>query len=204
VAYYDYDRAEMIRFVPADARHVLDVGCAAGRFGARLRERLPAAELWGIDHVPHPSGEAHAYDQRCTGRYPDDLPERRFDCIVFNDVLEHLVDPWTALQDTRARLSERGTVVASIPNVRHRHVVRELVVRGRWDYADRGVLDRTHLRFFTRSSMLDLFRDTGYRVEHLEPLDVSSGGRLGVLNRYLGGRLQEFLTLQYALVARPC
>jgi 2-polyprenyl-3-methyl-5-hydroxy-6-metoxy-1,4-benzoquinol methylase len=203
VAYYDYDRAEMLGFVPPDVRSVLDVGCASGRFGLRLRERFPDADLWGIDRIEHPAGETNAYDQRCTGRYPDDLPARRFDCIVFNDVLEHLVDPWAALRDTRARVSSGGSVVASIPNVRHRHVVRELVVRGRWEYADRGVLDRTHLRFFTRSSMLDLFADTGYRVTRIEPLAVASGGRVGALNRWVGGRLDEFLTLQYALVARP-
>ena len=176
---------------------------AAGRFGVGLRERFPDAVLWGIDPTDHPDGATNAFDQRCTGRYPEDLPMREFDCIVFNDVLEHLVDPWAALRETRDRVSVGGSVVASMPNVRHRHVVRELVLRGRWDYAERGVLDKTHLRFFTRSSMLELFADTGYRIERIEPLAVASTGRLGTVNRWVGGRLDEFLTLQYTLVARP-
>jgi len=204
VAYYDYDRAEMLGYVPPDVGSVLDVGCAAGRFGAGLRARFPDAVLWGIDPTDPPDDGWDAYDERFTGRYPDDLPMREFDCIVFNDVLEHMTDPWAALQATRLRVAGEGSVVASIPNVRHRHVVHQLVLRGRWDYADRGVLDRTHVRFFTRSSMLGLFADAGYRVERIEPLAVEATGRMGTLNRWFGGRLEEFLTLQYALVARPC
>jgi 2-polyprenyl-3-methyl-5-hydroxy-6-metoxy-1,4-benzoquinol methylase len=203
VSYYDYDRAEMLEYVPPDVGSVLDVGCAAGRFGAELRKKFPTAVLWGIDPTDPPEDASSAYDERVTGRYPDDLPSRQFDCIVFNDVLEHLVEPWAALRATRSRVAPGGSVVASMPNVRHRHVVHELVLRGRWEYADRGVLDRTHLRFFTRSSMLELFADTGYRVDRIEPLAVATTGRLGRLNGWVGGRLEEFLTLQYALVARP-
>jgi len=200
---YDNDRPEMLAFVPADVTSVLDVGCATGRFGATLRAARPRAAIHGIDPTPHDDTRSNPYATRTTGMYPDDLPAGvRYDYIVFNDVLEHMPDPWAALTATRELLNDDGRVVASIPNVRHLTVLLPLVLKGRWRYDDSGILDRTHLRFFTRSSMRDLFESSGYEVLQVQPLRVTKPKLIGRVNRMLGGAFTEFIAHQYAVVAR--
>ena len=91
----------------------------------------------------------------------------RPDCVIFADVLEHLVDPWAAVRQAREMLAPGGALVVSIPNVLHHAVVKDLL-RGRFDYRDAGVLDRTHLRFFTAATARELVEQAGFRVERME------------------------------------
>ena len=195
-------RADMVEFVPFDASKVLDVGCAAGRFGASLRERGFDGELWGID--PELSAyEPHSvYEKQIAGCYPDDVPQgETFDCIMFNDILEHLVDPWSTLRQTHDLLGPGSSVVASIPNIRNWRVLHPLVLHGRWDYAEAGILDRTHLRFFTGATARELFESSGFVVDRLEPHNLDWNRRLRQLNRLLAGSLDDFLCLQHVVVA---
>jgi SAM-dependent methyltransferase len=198
----------MLRFIAPSARRVLDVGCSTGRFGAALRDHYPEMEVWGIDPTPHPSDRPQPYATRLVGEFPADVPSsEKFDCIVFNDVLEHLVDPWSALRQAHAHLTSRAEVVVSVPNVRHVWVLRPLLLEGRWDYQDEGILDRTHLRFFTRSTAIELLETTGYVVREVHGIewedDARTQGRLGLVNRILRGRLDDLFAQQFALVARP-
>ena len=199
---YDFRRGEMLRFLPPHLKSLLDVGCASGRFLGAVRERFPDADLWGIDPVAYDIGEDDAF-HRVVGRYPDDLPGgRQFDCIVFNDVLEHLVDPWEALRETAPLLAPGGAVVASIPNIRNVDILRGLVIHGRWEYVDKGILDRTHLRFFTRSGIVDLFERAGWQVHSIDPLNIKGRPRHAI-NRLTRGKLSGFLAEQFAVVAIP-
>jgi 2-polyprenyl-3-methyl-5-hydroxy-6-metoxy-1,4-benzoquinol methylase len=103
------------------------------------------------------------------GYFPEalgDHPER-FDLVCFNDVLEHIIDPWSLLRATRECVAPGGHVLAAIPSIQFAPIVWRLV-RGRWDYLDVGTLDRTHLRFFTRATMVEMFEQTGYRVVSCE------------------------------------
>lgn len=203
-AYDDDPRAELAPLVPAAARRILDVGCGRGTFGAGLLAHRPGAEVWGIE----PSEEAASIAQErlagaVCGLFPDDLPAdwRAFDCVTFNDVLEHLVDPWQALRDTAPLLAPGGTVFAAIPNVRYAPVALGLTLRGRWRYEDTGILDRTHLRFFTRQTCLDLFAESGYEVLSVQAAGVMPKGRW--LNDLLGHRLDGLVSTHNCLVARP-
>lgn len=201
---YDLDRREVVPFVPVGVGRLLDVGCSSGRFGALLAERDPDLELWGIDPaLVTGAGALGAYARTIDGSFPEDLPDGRFDCVVFNDVLEHVVDPWALLGGWPRWLAADGVVVASIPNVRHLTVLYRLAVKGWWRYEDTGLLDRTHLRFFTRTSIVELFEGAGLRIERLEPLNLPRRGPLGRLRRLTGRRLVDVLALQYAVVARP-
>lgn len=103
------------------------------------------------------------------GYYPEALASgsERFDAIFFIDVLEHVLDPWSLLRHAKGDLAPGGRVVAAIPSIQYAPVVRQLL-RGRWDYADTGTLDRTHLRFFTRDTMIEMFMGAGYVVERCE------------------------------------
>jgi 2-polyprenyl-3-methyl-5-hydroxy-6-metoxy-1,4-benzoquinol methylase len=162
------ERREMLAFVPPAARSVLDVGCGPGGFGQSLRQDDPSRELWAVEVDEEvAAGAARFYDRLVVGEFPGAVAGegRTFDCVVFNDVLEHTVDPWAVLRSTVPLLAPGGAVVASIPNVRNVSVVLDLVVRGNWTYRDIGILDRTHLRFFTSRSIRALFADCGFAVE---------------------------------------
>ena len=132
------------------------------------------------------------------------MPDRSFDCIVFNDVLEHLADPQSALGAARGSLTAIGSVIASVPNVRHFTVTVPLVLYGRWTYRDRGILDRTHLRFFTRSSLIGLFDASGYLVDRVEAIRLTRRkGKVARVLHLLGHRATEFLAEQYVISAMP-
>jgi len=188
VKYPDADRHSVISFIPPTAHRLLDVGCWQGAFGRELKRRNPKLEVVGIEANTAAAAVAGSrLDKVIAGRFPEDLaPENGlFDCIVFNDVLEHLVDPWEALRRTRTLLADTGKVVALIPNVRHVRAVLPLLFRGRWDYTDTGLLDRTHLRFFTRATMVELFETTGFTVESITAQDLSDVGLRGLAMRLL-------------------
>ena len=206
--YYGLARAEMLELLPAGISSLLDVGCGEGAFLAACRRRLPDVRLSGIELAESPAerGRARGLDV-VTGAFPDDLPSAaRFDCIVFNDVLEHMVDPWAALRSAGDRLADDGWVVASIPNIRNLETLSALVRHGAWDYVDAGVLDRTHLRFFTRSTILALFEGAGFEVVTIRggwPLETRRYRALRVLS-IAGGRTlyRDGCFRQFHLVAR--
>jgi 2-polyprenyl-3-methyl-5-hydroxy-6-metoxy-1,4-benzoquinol methylase len=199
-----HERPEVVKLVPAGER-LLDVGCGRGGFGYAVRAAgLSIRELWGIEPSPEAAAEAHHhFDRVITGTYPDGLSADSglFDIVVFNDVLEHMVDPWSVLEHTYTSvLAEDGVVIASLPNIRYWPVLWDLMVRGRWTYTDTGTLDRTHLRFFTRSAMLELFEKTGFDVESVTAgYAIGNGGLRDRRYRLLPAELR---TLQYLVVAR--
>jgi 2-polyprenyl-3-methyl-5-hydroxy-6-metoxy-1,4-benzoquinol methylase len=167
--YPDDPRSDVAPFVPRGFRNALEVGCGKGGFGRTLRAAAPEARLVGIEAVPEQADytrRAAVFDEVLEGYFPDVLSDRpeRFDLVVYNDVLEHIVDPWEVLRRTHDFLAPGGQVLASIPNVQFLPVVLDLL-RARWDYVESGVMDRTHVRFFTRGSMLDMFEQAGYRVD---------------------------------------
>jgi len=172
------ERLEVLPLIPTGTRALLDVGCGRGGFGRSLRNSGRVGTIWGLEQNGAFGQEASRhYDELIIGTFPEALVGHpaRFDCVVFNDVLEHMVDPWEALRQARSLLKPGGAVVASIPNVRNARTLFDLVVRGDWTYVDMGVLDRTHLRFFTKRTVRSLFSESGYRVDALH--GINSLGR---------------------------
>jgi 2-polyprenyl-3-methyl-5-hydroxy-6-metoxy-1,4-benzoquinol methylase len=193
----------MLRFVPLGGI-VLDVGCHRGGFGQSMRREDPGRILWAVEADEEVAAAARGfYDRLLVGTYPEVLADTatRFDCIVFNDVLEHMVDPWAALRATLPLLSPSGVVVASIPNVRHIKVVANLVLRGDWAYADMGILDRTHLRFFTSRTIRSLFEDCGFVLEDLEGINALGHLRFRFW-KVLAFVLRDFAYTGFAVRAR--
>jgi 2-polyprenyl-3-methyl-5-hydroxy-6-metoxy-1,4-benzoquinol methylase len=209
--YFDHPRPQMRAFVPASARTILDVGCGAGAFATGLREERRRGghelEIWGLELEPAAAAAAAGVLERVLQGPAEELvgrlPEAHFDCICCNDVLEHLAWPDRVLRDLRRVLKPGGVVVASIPNVRSFGNVWDLVVRGAWSYTDEGILDRTHLRFYTRASMGELFAAAGYRVLRQEGINPTRSWRFRVVNALTLGRWREMRYLQFACVAAP-
>jgi SAM-dependent methyltransferase len=163
--YYSQARPEVADLVPHDCKRVLEVGCAAGHLGSLLKERRH--HVTGIELVPDVSELAREHlDQVVTADVETDgfpFEPGTFDCIVFADVLEHLIDPWRVLREAVEVLAPGGAVVASIPNVQNIDVIWRLM-RGRWDYRERGITDFGHLRFFTLRTIRGLFEHAGLDV----------------------------------------
>ena len=169
----------MLEYVPSLCRRVLDVGCGTGNFGASIRKRT-GCEVWGVESNAGSIQKAEQnLDKFFYGYFGAelDLPAGYFDCIVFNDVLEHILDPASALVSARALLSSGGCIVASIPNIRQFPTVWKLIIGGDWQYQEIGILDKTHLRFFTWLSIMRLFQEAGFAIQRIDGINpfCSSG-----------------------------
>lgn len=168
--YFLNPRNELLQMLAHEPRVVLDVGCGGGATGAELKRMFPRAVVHGVER----SGEAAAYALARLDRVlQEDVETMDFagagfapgsiDVVFFPDVLEHLYDPWNLLRRVKPFLAPDAQVLASIPNVRNLWLLGELF-KGRWDYVEEGLLDVTHIRFFTRKSVEELFVQTGYRI----------------------------------------
>lgn len=179
-SYATTERPEIHDLIPRNAMRILDVGCNDGGFGRWLKSDVPGRAVFGVEpNVQQAETAGKTHDGVVAAVYPDALShlDGNFDCITFNHVLEHMIDPWSALVETKKRLNKDGCVVAVIPNIRHITILLNLVVRGRWNYTDAGLLDRTHLRFFTKSSILPLFEGAGLTIDTIEPVNGYASAR---------------------------
>jgi methionine biosynthesis protein MetW len=205
--YAEMERPDVEALIPLTAQRILDVGCGAGSLGAALKQRGHGVEITGIEMSPALATMAmDRLDHVLVGTVEEhlaNLPDRHFDCVVFADVLEHMVNPHQVLLAMRQKLEpDRGIVVASIPNVRHWMVLEQLVLRGRWGYAERGLLDSGHVRFFTLHNIEAMFQWAGYRVHVVDVIGVAPR-MLWWVDRILAGKLRPFIVYQYLLTARP-
>jgi trans-aconitate methyltransferase len=222
-AYYHNPRMELLQMLDHVPELVLDIGCGGGATGHELKQRFPNATVHGIEM----SEEAAAYAVKRLDRVLNDNVEQfdfaaagyaegSIDTVFFPDVLEHLYDPWRLLQRIKPYLRQNAQVLASIPNVRNFFLVSDLL-RGNWDYVEEGLLDVTHIRFFTRKSVQQLFDQTGYRIRRW---GANYDGRLPAGNGAEGARfnldtpaltvkqisaqdLDEFRTIQFLVDATP-
>ena len=181
--YFSVVRSEVAALLPRSTRRVLDVGCASGATVAFLKQRGLCEYAYGIELRPDVAELARGHVDRIFVADADgvdlDVAPASLDAILCLDVLEHLRNPWSFVRRIEGLLAPGGVLVASIPNARHYRVSFGLLFGGRWRYEDSGVLDRTHLRFFVRSTAVELVECGALRVDHVEPLGTrSKPGRL--------------------------
>jgi GT2 family glycosyltransferase/2-polyprenyl-3-methyl-5-hydroxy-6-metoxy-1,4-benzoquinol methylase len=170
-AYHSNPRVDLLGLLSRPPRRVLDVGCASGAMGVGLKQKFPNVELWGIEGNVQVAQLAQAHYHRVIpGLLQDiDLAEHGLlaasvDTLVLADVLEHIPNPWRALDGLRPWLTADAQVLVSLPNARNLWLINELA-EGRWTYEPSGILDITHLRFFTRDEGQRMLEQTGYTVE---------------------------------------
>jgi len=202
--YYEQPRTEMLKYIPQDAKRILDVGCGYGSFGRLLVEK--GLEVWGIEKNETASNIAKkSLTNIITGdlySVLSSLPPRHFDCIVFNDVLEHLVDPFAILSTVRQNLSLHGVVVVSVPNVRFASVLYRLMIEKNWRYSEWGVMDKTHLRFFTINSLAEAFDQCGYEIRLIEGINATTHRLVHIVKILSLGWLSDCIFPQIAAVAK--
>ena len=156
-------------------KRVIDFGCATGYFARLLSER--GCEVTGVEVNPKAAKAAQKYCKEVivadldfisvNEHFSAQISDEKFDVAIFGDVLEHLRNPWKILEETRKLLKPQGYVIASIPNIAH-GAIRLALLQGNFQYQPLGILDNTHLRFFTRKTVEHLFEDTGYLIDAIE------------------------------------
>lgn len=193
---------------PATGPHILDVGCGRGWLAQELRRCFPQAVLTGIEINHQACQEAQRtldslYEGSVETFLAESPPQTQYDYILLTDVLEHLTNPWTVLTQLKEILKPTGRLAVSLPNIGHYSILLGLF-HGRWPYADTGLLDRTHLRFFTMQEARQMFTDTGYHVEDVKfscSDDIQTVERLADIAVTLGADRNRFMveamTFQY-------
>jgi 2-polyprenyl-3-methyl-5-hydroxy-6-metoxy-1,4-benzoquinol methylase len=171
---HDQHNPDLLNLIPLEAKRVIEVGCSSGALAKAYRQANPNCEYWGTEIDPSYAEIARQHcNQVIIGNIEQMLEEiqttqEAFDCWIFGDVLEHLYDPWRLLKRiAQDLLTPSGSVVACIPNMQHWQMQFALNV-GNLRYQDSGLLDRTHIRWFTRITIIEMFQQAGLQIDHIE------------------------------------
>jgi len=204
--YYAQQRPEMLQFIPKDAKRLLDIGCGEGGFGGGVKQHLPGCEVWGVEPFKDAAQVAASRCDKVVNAPLDqvELPDAHFDVVTMNDVLEHLPYSEPALAMVRRVLRPDGRLVMSLPNVAFYLNVRDLVFKNAWEYQDFGVLDRTHLRFFTQHSAVRLLEANQFEVLSIQGINAHKlKPHWAALFALFGGLMKPMRCPQFAIVAKP-
>jgi 2-polyprenyl-3-methyl-5-hydroxy-6-metoxy-1,4-benzoquinol methylase len=201
--YYVAERPEFASFISqfGPFESVIDIGCAGGKLGAELIRNGTARSCDGIE----PFADAASIARFALGNVwqgtletvGNEIPWQKYDLSIMADVLEHLVDPWAVLKELHRSTAPNCRLALSVPNIRHYKIVLPLLFRGEFRYQNSGIMDRTHLHFFTRESLIETLNICGWRVQ-----GVHSHMRKRYRSWYYPTQLLEpFVAVQNLLIA---
>jgi SAM-dependent methyltransferase len=171
---HEQHNPDLLSFIPQNARRIIEIGCSSGALAREFKKLVPDSDYLGVELDPHYAALAQRH---CNRSFALDIEAADTDfwasiadrdCWIFGDVLEHLKDPWLILRKVRDALPENGTVVACIPNVQHWYIQANLSM-GAFVYQPTGLMDKTHLRWFTRQTIVHLFQQAGLTITHGTP-----------------------------------
>lgn len=201
--YYINKRSEMLEFFPSNAKTVLDVGCGQGIFAKQIKD-IYKTETWGIEYMQSHAEEAKKIlDKVFAGeceKFLDDLPNVYFDVIYFNDVLEHLIDPYMVLNKMKEKLTDKGRIISSIPNIRYHSALKMLILKKEWMYQESGVMDHTHIRFFTKKSIKRMYENLGFKIISHKGINKTKSLKPYLYNLLLCFTASDIFFVQYATV----
>ena len=213
--YFHGSRPEMAFMIPSDIHKVLEIGCGRGNFKTHFPESV---EYWGVEPNNEARTEAEQrFHKVLAGVYDDvkaDLPDHYFDLIVCNDVIEHMPDHDAFLEQIKHKLAPGGRLLISIPNVRYFSNIYELLFKKDWQYKDAGILDRTHLRFFTEKSLLRTLEQHHFESLNFQRINLQNFQRFKIVEKFpflkyfLQTAISSFLGkdslyLQFACLLKP-
>ncbi|OAI01139.1 class I SAM-dependent methyltransferase [Methylomonas methanica] len=169
--YFRISRPEIVKFLPSHYKKVLEIGCGEGCFRKNLTD---SSEVWGIEPTIAGNVAARSFFKVLNGFYHDvynDLPDNYFDLVICNDVIEHMPDHNQFLVSIKNKMTTDGCIVGSIPNVRYIGNLYDFLIKKDWFYDTSGILDYTHLRFFTEKSLQRTFLQNEYLIEDLRGIN---------------------------------
>jgi len=165
--YYSQSRSEVAQFLPTRYEKVLEIGCGEGNFRSNLNENC---EYWGVEPVRDVAARAEKrLSKVLNGTFDevyDQLPDDYFDLIICNDVIEHIADTDDFLKNIKRKMKKDSYIVGSIPNVRELNNLIGVLFKKDWEYKEAGILDKTHLKFFTEKSLKKTFVSNGFTIEN--------------------------------------
>ena len=187
---------------------VLEVGCACGATSLKIKDLYPNAEIYGIEINKDSASIASKFMNIETYNIEEvdlNYEEKYFDYIIFADVLEHLYNPKLVLEKVNKYLKDDGSIITSIPNIMHYSVIMDLL-NGNFTYTDAGILDRTHIRFFTLNEINKLFVNSGYNIVNIfgKSIEVTSKGEefINKLKEICDGDEKQFGVYQYLIESK--
>jgi SAM-dependent methyltransferase len=203
---YTGDRKILLDYLPSNINTLLDIGCSYGEFGKLIKQR--EVIVWGVEPVKEAaSAAARVLDVVINGFFDIDapIPDDYFDVITFNDSLEHFPEPNGPLLLAKRKLKKNGILVCCVPNVRYVENIKNLLFSRDWRYTPMGILDNTHLRFFTEKSIRRTIIEAGYQITRLEGINayMESGWKTKFVLPFLGMWAKDMKYYQLVIVAKP-
>lgn len=204
--YYGNARHDISPLLPENYKRVLEVGCGDGATLKWLKAMNSSTETIGIEKFPEAAKKAKENcDELLEGGVEEHilgLSNDSFDVVLCLDVLEHLEDPWLVLKDIHRVLKLGGSLICSLPNVRHKSVILPLIFKNEWKYEKSGIMDSTHLRFFTPKTAIRSLTNESFIVEKVIRKMPKKTSKSGLLNMLLLGALTDFITPQFMIAAK--
>lgn len=202
--YYGHVRSEILPLLPMGVNRIFEVGCGEGDTLSFIKSSGRCVWAGGIElfHNAAEQAKNKNIDLVLEGNISElELPieENSLDAILCLDVLEHLVDPCSVLQRLYKYLKPGGVLICSIPNVRNFRVLIPLVVHGEWEYQKDGILDQTHLRFFTKSSAISLVEASGCRVDKVSTTGLEKWSKVYIANLFTLNVFRPYFEFQYLI-----
>ncbi|HOI32664.1 MAG: class I SAM-dependent methyltransferase [Bacteroidales bacterium] len=203
-AYFTNARKDILPLLPGKATTALEIGCGNGATLRMLQQSGRIEKAIGIElHEIMAKEAARHLDEVLTGEAAKQITRvdnGQIDLMLCLDVLEHMADPWAFLAQAAPKLKKGGLLIASIPNMRTAVVISKLLFQGKFDYHNGGgIMDRTHLRYFTRRSALALMNQKPFEVERIMPSPNAAGSKSQLANIFTLGLMRAFFTEQYLI-----
>lgn len=219
---HDYAPVGLLQMLTTAPHQVLDIGCFCGGTGKWIKKQFPGTRVTGVEMLLNAAAIAReSYDEVHVGKFEEldiDNWKAKFDVIIAADVLEHIYNPWAALQRLKPLLTSGGSIFISLPNIRNLNILMGLA-GGEWRYTGAGILDITHIRFFTKTQAVEMLQQTGWKIDEIrinpDPrLTPSFAGKdLGEIKTINAGKLKlealtrndvlELMALQFFVKATP-
>ena len=203
--YYESSRPEMLAFIDCPPQRCMEFGCSSGGFSALVKEKF-GCETWGAD-IDRKSVEMAKtmLDRVFLGdafEVIKELPDNSFDCLICNDIIEHLYSPERFFEEVKRCLTKDAILICSLPNVRHWKTFNRYLFLKDWKYKKSGILDYTHLRFFTRKSMKRAIKDWGFKLEKMKGIRPTKSPFFYLFALLTLGFIYDMRFLQYGFRAR--
>lgn len=215
---HDNHNPDLLRAIPLSSQRIIEIGCSSGVLAREYKKKNPDCNYFGVDIDATYTKLADRYCDQTQALNIENTNEEFFlaqanrDCWIFGDTLEHFQDPWRILRKIRAVVPAHGCIVACIPNAQHWSIQVKLSL-GDFRYEDSGLMDRTHLRWFTKQTIADLFRETGFCIIEGSPRIFNEPMRnrflpiIGSMAKAAGFNAEEAinnsLPMQYVVTATP-